>query len=364
MLAARLYGTEDLRIEEMPEPEPGPGEVKIRVAHAGICGTDVHEYFGTPRATHEPNPLTGATLPQTLGHEFAGTVVECGTGVDLDRVAAGDRVCVRPIRTCGVCPRCTSGLSHLCTALAAIGVTSPGGGLAEYVVVPAAAAHRLPDGVPLMQGALVEPMAVGLNAVERSGVRAGGAALVMGAGAVGMGALFALGAQGVDDVFMVEPSPSRRAAAARHGARVLDPGVDDVVGAVLAHTGGKGVDAAIECAGRPEVLDAAIRSVAARAPVVMVALYPGPVTVDASVVRLAELALLGCEAYPDGVFERVIGHMAAGYYPTDGWIDRIPLGDAVAGLRDVRDARRVKVLVDIPADDGSRSAGGSTPIIH
>lgn len=212
MLAARLYGTEDLRIEEMPEPEPGPGEVKIRVAHAGICGTDVHEYFGTPRATHEPNPLTGATLPQTLGHEFAGTVVECGTGVDLDRVAAGDRVCVRPIRTCGVCPRCTSGLSHLCTALAAIGVTSPGGGLAEYVVVPAAAAHRLPDGVPLMQGALVEPMAVGLNAVERSGVRAGGAALVMGAGAVGMGALFALGAQGVDDVFMVEPSPSRRAA--------------------------------------------------------------------------------------------------------------------------------------------------------
>lgn len=133
MLAARLYGTKDLRIEEMPEPEPGPGEVKIRVAHAGICGTDLHEYFETPRATHEPNPLTGATLPQTLGHEFAGTVVACGDGVD--RVAPGDRVCVRPIRTCGVCPRCTAGLSHLCTALAAIGVTAPGGGLAQYVVV-------------------------------------------------------------------------------------------------------------------------------------------------------------------------------------------------------------------------------------
>ena len=110
------------------------------------------------------------------------------------------------------------------------------------------------------------------------------------------------------------------------------------------------MDAAVECSGRPEALDAAIRSVAARAPVVLVALYPGPVAVDASVVRLAELALLGAEAYADGVFERVIGHMAAGHCPTDGWLDHIPLADTRAGLRDVRDGRRVKVLVDLPGD--------------
>ncbi|MFH8737031.1 alcohol dehydrogenase catalytic domain-containing protein [Streptomyces sp. NPDC017964] len=347
MLAARLYGTKDLRIEETPEPEPGPGEVKIRVAHAGICGTDLHEYFETPRATHEPNPLTGATLPQTLGHEFAGTVVERGAGVD--RVAPGDRVCVRPIRTCGVCPRCTAGLSHLCTALAAIGVTAPGGGLAQYVVVPADAAVPLPDGLSLEQGALVEPMAVGLNAVERAHVPWGGSALVTGAGAVGMGVLFALKAHGVHDVTVVEPSPARRAAAERHGARVLDPAAVDVVEEVMRHTRGRGVDAAVECSGRPEALDGAIRSVAAQAPVVMVALYSGPVAVDASVVRLAELALLGAEAYPDGVFERVIEHMAAGRYPTDGWLDHIPLADAVAGLHDVREGRCVKVLVDIPS---------------
>ncbi|MEV0774350.1 alcohol dehydrogenase catalytic domain-containing protein [Streptomyces sp. NPDC050433] len=352
MLAARLYGTKDLRIEEMPEPEPGPGEVKIRVAHAGICGTDVHEYFEAPRATHEPNPLTGATLPQTLGHEFAGTVVARGEGVE--RAAPGDRVCVRPIRTCGLCPRCTEGLSHLCTALAAIGVTSPGGGLAEYVVVPEDSVFRLPDALPLEQGALVEPMAVALNAVERAQVPGGGSALVSGAGAVGMGALFALKANGVDDVLVAEPSPSRRAAAGRHGARVLDPGAVDVAEEVMRHTRGRGVDAAIECSGRVDALNAAIRSLAARAPVVMVALYSDPVVIDASVVRLAELALLGCEAYPGGVFERVIAHMAAGRFPTDGWLDHIPLADTVAGLHDVRDARRVKVLVDIPADDGDR----------
>ncbi|MEV8410889.1 alcohol dehydrogenase catalytic domain-containing protein [Streptomyces niveus] len=351
MLAARLYGPKDLRIEEMPEPEPGPGEVKIRVAYAGICGTDVHEFFEVPRATHEPNPLTGATLPQTLGHEFAGTVVARGEGVG--RAAPGDRVCVRPIRTCGLCPRCTVGLSHLCTALAAIGVTSPGGGLAEYVVVPESAVFRLPDGVPLEQGALVEPMAVALNAVERAQVPRGGVALVSGAGAVGMGALFALKAHGVDDVLVAEPSPSRREAAERHGARVLDPGAVDVADEVMRHTRGRGVDAAIECSGRVDALNAAIRSLAARAPVVMVALYSGPVVIDASVVRLAELALLGCEAYPDGVFERVIAHMAAGRFPTDGWLDHIPLANTVAGLHDVRDARRVKVLVDIPAGAGA-----------
>ncbi|MFF2846125.1 alcohol dehydrogenase catalytic domain-containing protein [Streptomyces sp. NPDC058001] len=347
MLAARLYGAKDLRIEEMPEPEPGPGEVKIRVAFAGICGTDVHEYFETPRATHTPHPLTGATLPQTLGHEFAGTVVARGEGVD--RVAPGDRVCVRPIRTCGACPRCTAGLSHLCTALAAIGVTAPGGGLAQYVVAPADSAHRLPDGVSLEQGALVEPMAVGLNAVERAQVPNGGSALVMGAGAVGMGVLFALKARGVHDVLVVEPSPARRAAAGLHGAHALDPGAVDVVEKVMVHTHGRGVDAAVECSGRPEALHAALHSVAARAPVVMVALYSGPVTVDAAVLRLGELALLGCEAYPDGVFERVIASMDAGHYPTDGWLDHIPLGDTLAGLRDVRDGRRVKVLVDIAA---------------
>ncbi|RZB14423.1 alcohol dehydrogenase [Streptomyces sp. F001] len=352
MLAARLYGVKDLRIEDMPEPEPGPGEVKIRVAYAGICGTDVHEYFEAPRCTREPNPLTGATLPQTLGHEFAGAVVACGEGVE--RVMPGARVCVRPIRTCGVCPRCTSGLSHLCTALAAIGVTAPGGGLAQYVVVPGDSVHLLPEGVSLEQGALVEPMAVALNAVERARVRAGGSALVTGAGAVGMGALFALKAHGVHDVLMVEPSPLRRAAAERHGARVLDPGAVDVAEEVMRHTRGRGVGAAVECAGRPEALDAAIRSVAAQAPVVMVALYSGPVTVDASVLRLAELSLLGAEAYPDGVFERVIAHMAAGYCPTGGWLDHIPLHDTVSGLHDVRDGRRLKVLVDLPANGGGR----------
>ncbi|MFJ6569534.1 zinc-binding dehydrogenase [Streptomyces sp. NPDC091292] len=180
----------------------------------------------------------------------------------------------------------------------------------------------------------------------------------MGAGAVGMGVLFALKARGVHDVLVVEPSPVRRAAAELHGAHVGDPRTADVVEEVMVRTRGRGVDAAFECSGSPEALNAALRSVAARAPVVMVALYSGPVAIDAATLRLAELALLGCEAYPDGVFERVIASMDAGHYPTGGWLDRIPLGDTLAGLRDVRDRRRVKVLVDVASDGGTGAGSG------
>src|SRR5438876_5138572 len=98
MIAARLYAREDLRLEEVPEPTPGPGEVKLRVAYAGLCGTDLHEYFAGPRGTMTPHPLTGATLPQILGHELSGTVTEIGAGVT--GVRTGDRVCVRPIYHC------------------------------------------------------------------------------------------------------------------------------------------------------------------------------------------------------------------------------------------------------------------------
>src|SRR5580692_5259663 len=96
MRAARLHGRLDLRVEDVAVPEPGPGQVAVTVAHNGLCGTDLHEYFAGPTVcTDVPHPLTGAVLPQVMGHEFAGTVAEVGDGVT--GVAVGDRVCVEPI---------------------------------------------------------------------------------------------------------------------------------------------------------------------------------------------------------------------------------------------------------------------------
>ena len=169
--AAQLHGREDLRIEEVADPDPGPGEVKIAIAHNGLCGSDLHEYFDGPMAcTNEPHPLTGGVLPQIMGHEFAGTVAAVGDGVDS--VVAGDRVAVEPLYYCRQCDACRAGLTQLCDLVTTHGICSKGGGLAQYTVVPSWMLHRLPETMTLAAGALVEPLAVAFNGVQRGGHRA------------------------------------------------------------------------------------------------------------------------------------------------------------------------------------------------
>ncbi|MGW2846505.1 alcohol dehydrogenase catalytic domain-containing protein [Streptomyces sp. NPDC001274] len=122
MKAARFHGKEDLRIEEVPEPGPGPGQVKPRNAFAGICGSDFYFFYPEPLpfSLDEPHPLTGAALPQILGHEFSGTVVETGEGVTDVRV--GDRCAVFPLAaSCGTCTACRRGLPFSCRLLGSLG---------------------------------------------------------------------------------------------------------------------------------------------------------------------------------------------------------------------------------------------------
>jgi (R,R)-butanediol dehydrogenase/meso-butanediol dehydrogenase/diacetyl reductase len=248
VIAAQLHGREDLRVEEVAEPEPGPGEVKIAVAHNGLCGTDLTEYFDGPMAcTSEPHPLTGGALPQIMGHEFAGTVTAVGTGVD--DVVAGDRVAVEPLYYCRRCHACRAGLTQLCELVMTHGICSNGGGLAEYTVVPSWMLHRLPETMTLAQGALVEPMSVSFSGVLRSGIEPGQAALVLGAGPIGIGVTLGLRAIGIEDITVVEPAPTRRAAVEALGVDVLDPDAVDVVAEVRRRTDGRGVDAAFDCAG-------------------------------------------------------------------------------------------------------------------
>ncbi|MFC8821999.1 alcohol dehydrogenase catalytic domain-containing protein [Streptomyces rochei] len=134
MKAARFYGREDIRIEEAAEPSPGPGQVKLRNAFAGICGSDLHLFFypeSLPFSLDEPHPLTGATLPQILGHEFSGTVVETGEGVTDVRV--GDRCAVFPLAvSCGKCAACRRGLPFSCPLMGSLGSNVEGGGLSEF----------------------------------------------------------------------------------------------------------------------------------------------------------------------------------------------------------------------------------------
>jgi (R,R)-butanediol dehydrogenase/meso-butanediol dehydrogenase/diacetyl reductase len=350
MRAARLHGPRDVRLDDVAEPEAGPGEVKIRVAHNGICGTDLHEYFAGPTAVSDvPHRLTGAVLPQVLGHEFAGVVTTVGDGVHAIRV--GDRVCVEPLLGCGECSRCAGGAPEMCDSIASIGLSAPGGGLAEFTSVPAHRVHPLPDGMTFEQGALIEPMSVAFNGVLRSRVEPGGTAIVFGAGPIGIGAFLGLQVVGVRaaDIAVVEPSETRRTAIERLGAtNTLDPARSDVVGELLAWTQGRGADAVLECSGAAAAFAIAPILAALGRRVVVIAIYEEPAAFNPGVL-LRGAEMVGSLGYAPGVFGRVIDAMAAGAYPTDGWVDHIALDDLVTdGLEALRAGRRMKVLVDLP----------------
>jgi (R,R)-butanediol dehydrogenase/meso-butanediol dehydrogenase/diacetyl reductase len=241
MKAAVYYGPNKLEVADVPEPEPTPGTVKVKVGFNGICGTDLHEYYAGPIfIPTEPHPLTGQQMPLTMGHEFSGVITGVGDGVT--DYAEGDRVAIMPLYRCGHCPACNAGNYNICAQIGFHGLMSDGG-MAEYTVVPTDMLHRLPDNVSLELGALVEPMSVAYHAATLGDPRADGTAMVFGAGPIGIGLWFALRGKGVDDVFVVEPSATRRAAIEALGASTLDPTSVDVPAFIAGHTGGKGADA-------------------------------------------------------------------------------------------------------------------------
>ena len=345
MRAARFHGREDLRIEDLPDPEAGPGEVLLRPAYTGICGTDLHVYF-TPESSgfdfSRPHELTGATLPQVFGHEFSGTVVSLGAGVS--GLAEGDRVAVWPLHSCGDCAACVAGLESGCRRLACQGISSPGGGMSELTTVRADKTYPLPDGVDLLSGALVEPMATAWHAVRRGGVTAERSVLVVGGGPIGVGLWLALRALGVERVVVSEPSVARRAVLSGLGApTVVDPA--DAPAAVAELTGGHGVDVAFEAAGVGDAVTAALAALAPRGTLVIVALHEREFGFNPTAMVFAENTVVGSIAYTADDFREVIAAMALGSYPTGGWVSTVGLADAGQALRDLRAGRGMKILV-------------------
>lgn len=184
MKAVRWHAAGDLRLDEVELRLPlGPGMVEAEVRWAGICGSDVAEYR-QPFAIRpgRAHPLTGQEPPLTLGHEFSALVTAVGEGVE--GVAPGDRVAADACWRCGSCEACVSGRYNLCRLTGSIGLSSDGA-FAPLVRFPAYCAVPLPDGVSDEAGALLEPLAVGLHALERGGARAGDAVVVLGYGPIG-----------------------------------------------------------------------------------------------------------------------------------------------------------------------------------
>lgn len=345
MRAAVYYGPNKVSVEDVAIPTPGPGQVQLQVGFNGICGTDLHEYYAGPIfVPTQPHPLTHQELPLTLGHEFSGTITAVGAGVTGWR--EGDRVAVEPIYKCGHCGPCAAGNYNVCQQIGFHGLMSDGG-MAEYTVVPTNMLHRLPDNVSLELGALVEPMSVAYHAATLGDVKPGDTAMVFGAGPIGIGLWFALRGKGLQEIFVVEPSPTRRAAIEALGAVTLDPTVTDVPGFIADHTYGAGADAAFDAAGVTPAVETALACVGSRKPMVSVAIYEKPLQTPLLNLVMNESRIQGSLCYTGADFEAVIALMAQGAYDTSGWVAQIPIGDVVSeGFDALHAGNKMKVLVD------------------
>ncbi|MUL75568.1 2,3-butanediol dehydrogenase [Mycolicibacterium sp. CBMA 226] len=345
MRAAVYYGPNKVSVEDVAIPTPGPGQVQLQVGFNGICGTDLHEYYAGPIfVPTQPHPLTHQELPLTLGHEFSGTITAVGAGVT--GWSEGDRVAVEPIYKCDHCGPCAAGNYNVCQLIGFHGLMSDGG-MAEYTVVPTNMLHRLPDNVSLELGALVEPMSVAYHAATLGDVGPGGTAMVFGAGPIGIGLWFALRGKGLQDVFVVEPSPTRRAAIEVLGAVTLDPTVTDVPGFIADHTRGAGADAVFDAAGVTPAVETALACVGSRKPMVSVAIYEKPLQTPLLNLVMNESRIQGSLCYTGADFEAVIALMAQGAYDTTGWVAQIPIGDVVSeGFEALHAGNKMKVLVD------------------
>lgn len=354
MKAAVYHDREDVRIEDVAEDEVGPSDVRIDVAWCGICGTDIHEYLGGPIfIPDEPHPRTGKTLPLTLGHEFSGVVSE--TGADVTRLSEGDRVVVEPNIPCHDCLYCEEGKYNLCLDPSAIGLQTDTGGFAENAVVPEQQVHALPDSVDLKAGALVEPLAVGLHSIRRSGMQSGDNVGVFGAGPIGLTVVRAAEAAGAKRVFVSEPQKVRREKAKELGADVaIDPLEEDPVETIRSQTP-DGVDAAFEYAGVDASFNAAVKSTRRAGVITVGSVTEGETTTDLMEVVTTERTVKGSQTYGypplsfRSEFDSVIRSLADGEIDVDAFISStIDLDEIIEGGFEAisgEGSEEIKVLV-------------------
>ncbi|MFZ1469575.1 MAG: 2,3-butanediol dehydrogenase [Paracoccaceae bacterium] len=352
MKVARWHAAKDIRVEDIDEPQVTPGDIKIKVAWTGICGSDLHEYLAGPIfiPVGENHPLSHDKAPITMGHEYCGEITELGDGVEGFEI--GDRVAVEPIYHCGKCDACRDGKYNLCKDLGFVGLSGGAGGFAAYSVVPAHMAHKMPDGLSMEQGALVEPAAVALHAVRVSAFKAGDTAAVFGAGPIGLLVVEALRAAGAAQVYVVEPSPERRAKAMELGAtRAMDPTETDVVAEIRAASG-SGVDVAFEVTGVPQVLAQVIDSTRHEGQALIVSIWESEAAFQPNTVVLSERTIKGTIGYRN-VYPAVMELMTRGFFQAESLVTkRIEIDDIVAeGFEAlVSEKSQVKILVRAPSD--------------
>ena len=263
MKVAVMNGIGEMGYTERPIPQAKEDEVLVKLEYVGICGSDMHYYEMGRIGDYIVEP------PFVLGHEPGGTVVEVGKNVT--HLKPGDRVALEPGKTCGRCRFCREGKYNLCPDVVFFATPPVDGVFQEYVAHPEELCFKLPENVSTLEGALIEPLAVGFHAAQQGDAHAGQTAVVFGAGCIGLVSMMALKACGVSRVYVVDVMQKRLDKALELGADgVINGKEDDVLALAKELTDGEGFDLAIETAGTEITTNQAIQAVRKGSNIVLV----------------------------------------------------------------------------------------------
>ncbi|GIF41835.1 zinc-dependent alcohol dehydrogenase [Actinoplanes xinjiangensis] len=339
MMGTMYEGSGRLRTAAVDVGPPGPGELQIAVAYCGLCGTDLHIVHGDMDAR--------VRTPLVFGHEASGTVAAVGAGVQ--GWTAGDPLTVMPLIWDGTCSACLAGHQHICQNLVFVGIDSPGA-LQQRWNVPASIAVPLPGDLDLRTAALVEPAAVAVHDVRRSGLHVGDHAVVLGGGPIGL-LIACVAREAGAHVMVAEIDGSRRALVAALGFEVRDPAATDLTAEVTSWTGGVGADVVFEVSGAAAAARATTALARVRGTIVVVAIHTAAREIDLQRVFWRELRLLGARVYQRSDFERAIELLRRGVVPAPTLISGVvPLSETATAVEDLSAGRAMKILVDVAGE--------------
>ncbi len=295
------YGDEGVKYEERPIPEILDDEILLKVAYAGICGSEMSIING--HFTHGIQP------PQILGHEFSGTVARIGRNVRGYTV--GEKITAHPLAGCGECYFCKRAQEHYCLNPFTTITVKRAGAFAEYTPVKAKSVFKLPDWLPLKTAAMIEPISIAVHAFSLIHNKPGDTVVILGGGAIGMCCLLVATHFGAGTLILSDPIPHRRAMAKELGADiVVDPTREDLKKVVMDNTDGFGVDLCIEAAGQEATCTQVLAVTKNAGTVLIVGVVPPSKQIPISFGELnkREISLIGSNWSPYS-FDRTISIM-------------------------------------------------------